>query len=81
MTDFILENNANYILSKLSDEELLKLLNEFPKRIEYDMDDIIKVSGDSNNEKNELDSGKKGRYLPGASSNYNFLVLQELLFN
>lgn len=58
-----LENDATYILSKLSDEELLKLLNEFPKRAEYDMDDIVNVSGALKKKKNELEYAKKGKYL------------------
>lgn len=52
-------SDSTYILSKLSDDELLKLLDEFPKRFEYNMDDIIKVSGDLNDKRNELGNNKK----------------------
>lgn len=41
------ENDVTYLLSKLSDEELIKLLNDQPKKNFYDLNDIVKVSVDS----------------------------------
>lgn len=40
-------NDVTYLLSKLSDDELIKLLNEQPKRTEYDLNDIVKLAFDS----------------------------------
>ncbi|CAH0747554.1 unnamed protein product [Diatraea saccharalis] len=39
--------DVTYLLSKLSDEELLKLLNEQPKKTEYDLNDIVRFAFDS----------------------------------
>ncbi|XP_072935725.1 uncharacterized protein [Epargyreus clarus] len=41
------DNDANYLLSKLSDEELLKLLNDQPQRNEYNLNDIVRIAFDS----------------------------------
>ncbi|VVD03644.1 unnamed protein product [Leptidea sinapis] len=38
------DNDVSYLLSKLSDEELLRLLNEQPAKTEYDLNDIAKVA-------------------------------------
>ncbi|KAJ2946549.1 hypothetical protein O0L34_g12604 [Tuta absoluta] len=40
------DNDITYLLSKLSDEELLKLLNDQPKKNAYDLNDIVKVAVD-----------------------------------
>lgn len=44
---FFLDNDVTYLLSKLSDEELIKLLNEHPKKEEYDLNDIVKLAFNS----------------------------------
>lgn len=44
---FIPDNEVTYLLSKLSDEELIKLLNEQPKKNEYDLKDIVRIAFDS----------------------------------
>ncbi|XP_028169238.1 uncharacterized protein LOC114359160 isoform X1 [Ostrinia furnacalis] len=41
------DNEVTYLLSKLSDDELIKLLNEQPKKNEYDLKDIVKLAFDS----------------------------------
>ncbi|XP_034823990.1 uncharacterized protein [Maniola hyperantus] len=38
------DDDVIYLLSKLSDSELVKLLNDQPKKISYDLDDIVKIS-------------------------------------
>lgn len=40
----LLDNDVTYLLSKLSDEELIKLLNEQPQKNVYDLNDIVKVA-------------------------------------
>lgn len=49
---FILDNDVTYLLSKLSDDELIKLLSENPKKNEYDLNDIVKLAFDSKLVKN-----------------------------
>ncbi|CAG5042023.1 unnamed protein product [Parnassius apollo] len=39
-----IDNDATYILSKLSDEQLIKLLNEQPGKSEYYLSDIVKLT-------------------------------------
>ncbi|XP_059047458.1 uncharacterized protein LOC131842904 [Achroia grisella] len=41
------DNDVTYLLSKLSDEELIKLLNTQPTKSEYDLDDIVNITFDS----------------------------------
>ncbi|KAM3966879.1 uncharacterized protein ACR2FA_012409 [Aphomia sociella] len=41
------DNDVTYLLSKLSDEELIKLLNAQPMKNEYDLNDIVKIAFDS----------------------------------
>lgn len=51
------DNDVTYLLSKLSDEELVKLLNEQPQKNVYDLSDIVKVAvgGETkNNRDNKL---------------------------
>ncbi|CAK1599570.1 unnamed protein product [Parnassius mnemosyne] len=38
------DNDATYLLSKLSDEQLIKLLNEQPGKSEYYLSDIVKLA-------------------------------------
>lgn len=40
----ISDNDVTYLLSKLSDAELVKLLNEQPQKNVYDLSDIVKVA-------------------------------------
>ncbi|RVE40411.1 hypothetical protein evm_014939 [Chilo suppressalis] len=42
------DNDVTYLLSKLSDEELVKLLNAQPMKTEYDLNDVVKFALDSN---------------------------------
>ncbi|KAJ0181040.1 hypothetical protein K1T71_003125 [Dendrolimus kikuchii] len=38
------DTDVTYLLSKLSDEELIKVLNELPKKTEYNLYDILKTN-------------------------------------
>lgn len=67
----ISEDDVTYLLSKLSDEELIKLLNEEPSKNEYNLNDIAKIAAgfDSNKKvesitksENEEDKNKKILY-------------------
>lgn len=43
----LLDKDATYILSKLSDRELIQLLSQEPKRNDYDINDLIHVAGNA----------------------------------
>lgn len=63
---FVPDNEVTYLLSKLSDEELLKLLNEQPKKNEYDLNDIVRLAFDSKlikDKKLNLETIKPGEIL------------------
>lgn len=47
----ITDGDVTYLLSKLSDYELIKLLNDQPKKKSYDLDDIIKMRLGGKNDK------------------------------
>ncbi|XP_039745382.1 uncharacterized protein LOC120623423 [Pararge aegeria] len=50
------DNDVTYLLSKLSDNELVKLLNDQPKKISYDLDDIVKIALGGNSNKDRKNS-------------------------
>nr|XP_021199169.2 uncharacterized protein LOC110382803 isoform X1 [Helicoverpa armigera] len=41
------DSDVTYLLSKLSDEELIKLLSEQPNKSEYNLKDIVKIASES----------------------------------
>lgn len=41
------DNDVTYLLSKLSDEELIKLLSDQPSKNEYNLKDIVKIASES----------------------------------
>lgn len=44
---YVLDPDTNFLLSKLSDQDLLRLLNEQPKKYVYDLSDAIKLASNS----------------------------------
>ncbi|KAJ8734647.1 hypothetical protein PYW08_013897 [Mythimna loreyi] len=42
-----IDGDVTYLLSKLSDDELIKLLREQPNKIEYNLKDIVKIATES----------------------------------
>lgn len=60
------DNDVTYLLSKLSDEELVKLLNEQPQKNVYDLNDIVKVAVGGET-KNNLDNKLSGTDYSDAS--------------
>lgn len=63
------DNDVTYLLSKLSDEELVKLLNEQPQKNVYDLNDIVKVAVGGET-KNNLDNKLSGSDYSDASKNH-----------
>lgn len=49
---FFLGGDVTYLLSKLSDDELIKLLSEQPNKNEYNLKDIVKIASESKFAKN-----------------------------
>ncbi|KAJ8734179.1 hypothetical protein PYW07_014730 [Mythimna separata] len=45
------DGDVTYLLSKLSDDELIKLLREQPNKIEYNLKDIVKIATESKDAK------------------------------
>ncbi|KAL4706861.1 hypothetical protein ACJJTC_010095 [Scirpophaga incertulas] len=64
------DNDITYLLSKLSNEELLKLLGEQPKHSKYDLNDIFTLSINSKDDDSHVSTKK---YKNTLNTNFEFL--------